>query len=78
TRTSGGVTTTYTWNDFNRLAAISTSDNSKKQSHTFGVNGFRRKKKDKNDVETTEYAAGLATAVSKAQAGDTVTYLMGH
>ena len=78
TRTSGGVTTTYTWNDFNRLAAISTSDNSKKQSHTFGVNGFRRKKKDKNDVETTEYAAGLATAVSKAQAGDTITYLMGH
>ena len=78
TRTSGGVTTTYTWNDFNRLTAISTSDNSKKQSHTFGVNGFRRKKKDKNDVETTEYAAGLATAVSKAQAGDTITYLMGH
>ena len=78
TRTSGGVTTIYTWNDFNRLAAISTSDNSKKQSHTFGVNGFRRKKKDQNDVETTEYAAGLATAVSKAQAGDTITYLIGH
>jgi YD repeat-containing protein len=51
-RTRGGVTTTYTWDDFNRLAAISTSDNSKKQSHTFGVNGFRRKKKDKNDVES--------------------------
>jgi RHS repeat-associated protein len=77
-RTRGGVTTTYTWDDFNRLAAISTSDNSKKQSHTFGVNGFRRKKKDKDGVETTEYAAGLATAVAKAQGGDTVTYLMGH
>jgi RHS repeat-associated protein len=77
-RTKGGVTTSYQWDDFNRLAAISTSDDSKKQSHTFGVNGFRRKKKDKNDVETTEYATGLATAVSKAQGGDTVTYLMGH
>jgi RHS repeat-associated protein len=77
-RTKGGVTTSYQWDDFNRLAAISTSNNSKKQSHTFGVNGFRRKKKDKFDVETTEYAAGLATAVSKAQGGDTVTYLMGH
>ena len=63
---------------FNRLAAISTSDGSKKQSHTFGVSGFRRKKKDKNDVETTEYAAGLATAVSKATGGETITYLMGH
>jgi RHS repeat-associated protein len=78
TRVSGGVTTTYSWTDHNRLASISTSDNSKKQSHTFGVNGFRRKKKDKFDVETTEYAAGLATAVSKAQGGDTITYLMGH
>lgn len=77
TRASGGVTTYYTWDDFNRLKAISTSDNSKKQTQTFGVNGFRRKKKDKNDIETTEYAAGLETAVSKAQAGDTVTYLMG-
>ena len=77
-RTRGGVTTTYKWDDFNRLAAISTSDNSKKQSHTFGVSGFRRKKKDKNDVETTEYAAGLATAVSKATGGETITYLMGH
>ena len=64
--------------DFNRLAAISTSDDSKKQSHTFGVSGFRRKKKDKNDVETTEYAAGLATAVSKATGGETITYLMGQ
>ena len=63
--------------DFNRLKSISTSDNSKKQDNTFGVNGFRRKKKDKNDVETTEYAAGLATAVSKSTA-KTVTYLMGH
>lgn len=77
-RTRAGVTTTYTWNHWNRLAAISTSDNSKKQSHTFAPNGFRRKKKDKNDVETTEYAAGLATAVSKAQGGETITYLMGH
>jgi RHS repeat-associated protein len=59
------------------LAAISTSDGSKKQSHTFGVSGFRRKKKDKNDVETTEYATGLATAVSKTSTS-TVTYLMGH
>ena len=73
-----GVVTTYTWDDFNRLAAISTSDNSKKQSHTFGINGFRRKKKDKSDVETTEYAAGLATAVSKVEAAETITYLMGH
>jgi RHS repeat-associated protein len=77
-RTRGGVTTTYTWDDFNRLAAISTSDGSKKQSHTFGVSGFRRKKKDKNDVETTEYAAGLATAISKATGGETITYLMDH
>ncbi len=77
-RTRAGVTTTYTWNHWNRLAAIWTSDNSKKQSHTFAPNGFRRKKKDKNDVETTEYAAGLATAVSKAQGGETITYLMGH
>ena len=72
------VVTTYQWDDFNRLKAISTTDNSKKQTNTFGVNGFRRKKKDKNDVETTEYAAGLATAVSKATGGDTITYLMGH
>ena len=78
TRVSGGVTTTYVWDDFNRLAAISTSDGSKKQTNTFGVSGFRRKKKDKDGVETTEYAAGLATAVSKATAGDTITYLMGH
>ena len=77
TRVSGGVTTTYTWSDFNRLASISTSDNSKTQEHTFGVNGFRRKKKDKNNVETTEYAGGLATAVSKSTA-ETVTYLMAH
>ncbi len=77
TRISGGVTTTYKWDDFNRLAAISTSDNSKKQTHTFGVNGFRRKKKDKDGVETTEYAAVLATAVAKSLA-ETVTYLMGH
>ena len=77
TRISGGVTTTYVWDDFNRLAAISTSDGSKKQSHTFGVSGFRRKKKDKNDVETTEYAESLTTAVAKNSA-ETVTYLMGH
>jgi YD repeat-containing protein len=77
TRTSGAVTTTYSWTDFNRLAEISTTDNSKKQTHTFGVNGFRRKKKDKNDLETTDYAPGLATAVAKNSA-KTVTYLMGH
>ncbi len=77
TRVSGGVTTTYTWTDFNRLKAISTSDNSKKQSHTFGVSGFRRKKKDKNGVETTEYAAGLSTKVSKVTSGETITYLKG-
>ncbi len=75
TRVSGGVTTTYIWDDFNRLKAISTSDNSKKQSHTFGVSGFRRKKKDKDDVETTEYAAGLSTEVSKVTSGETITYL---
>ena len=72
------VVTTYQWDDFNRLKAISTTDNSKKQTNTFGVNGFRRKKKDKNNVETTEYANGLATAVSKVNGGDTITYLMGH
>jgi len=77
------VVTEYKWTDHNRLASIETklagvSTGDIKQTHTFGVNGFRRKKKDKNDVETTEYAAGLATAVSKAQGGDTVTYLMGH
>ncbi len=77
TRVSGGITTTYTWTDFNRLKAISTSDNSKKQSHTFGISGFRRKKKDKNDVETTEYAAGLSTEVSKVASGETITYLKG-
>jgi hypothetical protein len=41
------------------------------------VNGFRRKKKDKNDVETMECAAGLATAVAK-NSSETITYLMGH
>ncbi len=76
-RTRGGVTTTYHWDFFNRLAAISTSDNSKKQSHTFGISGFRRKKKDKDDVETTEYAAGLSTEVSKVTSGETITYLKG-
>ena len=77
TDTTSSVITTYSWTDFNRLASISTSDNSKKQEHTFAPNGFRRKKKDKNNVETTEYAAGLATAVSKAQGGETYSYLMG-
>ncbi len=71
------VVTGYVWDDFNRLVAVSTTDDSKKQTNVFGVNGFRRKKKDKNDVETTEYAAGLATAVAKSQA-QTFTYLMGH
>lgn len=77
-----GEKTTYTWTDFNRLAAMEKrgADGTvlQKQSHTFGVSGFRRKKKDKNNVETTEYAGGLETAVSKAQAGETITYLMGH
>jgi len=77
TDTTSSIVTTYSWTDFNRLASISTSDNSKKQEHTFAPNGFRRKKKDKNNVETTEYAAGLATAVSKAQGGETYSYLMG-
>jgi RHS repeat-associated protein len=77
------VVTEYKWTDHNRLASIETklagvSTGDIKQSNTFGVNGFRRKKKDKDDIETTEYAAGLATAVSKAQGGDTITYLMGH
>ena len=48
-----------------------------KQDNTFNVNGFRRKKKDENNVETTEYAPGLATAVSRNTA-ETFTYLMGH
>jgi RHS repeat-associated protein len=69
--------TSYSWTDFNRLKAISTSDDSKKQSHTFGISGFRRKKKDKDDVETTEYAAGLSTEVSKVTSGETITYLKG-
>ena len=72
-----GVVTSYAWDDFNRLKAISTSDNSKKQSHTFGISGFRRKKKDINNVETTEYAAGLSTEVSKVTSGETITYLKG-
>ncbi len=59
------------------MVAVSTSDDSKKQTNVFGVNGFRRKKKDQDDLETTEYAAGLATAVAKSQA-KTFTYLMGH
>ena len=77
TRVADGVTTTYTWDDVNRLKAISTSDDSKKQSHTFGISGFRRKKKDINNVETTEYAAGLSTEVSKVTSGETITYLKG-
>ena len=77
TNASSGVVTTYNWTDFNRLASIETTDNSKSQSHEFWVNGFRRKKTDKNAVETTEYAPGLATAVAKSQAV-TVTYLVGH
>ena len=74
-RTAGGVTTSYNYTDFNRLQSITVGATTK-QTNTFGVNGFRRKKKDENDNETTEYAAGLATAVAKAQA-ETYTYLMG-
>jgi|GEM_PF-1666622 len=77
TRVSDGVTTTYSWTEFNRLASIKTSDDSKKQSNTFAVNGFRRKKKDKDGIETTEYSASLSTAVAK-NTNETVTYLMGH
>jgi RHS repeat-associated protein len=77
TDAASGVLTTYSWTEFNRLESIQSSDSSKDQSHKFWVNGFRRRKTDKNSVETTEYAPGLATAVAKSQAS-TVTYLMGH
>ena len=76
-RTKSGVTTTYAWDDFNRLIVVAASDASKDQKHVFGTNGFRRKKKDKNDVETVEYAPALETSVEK-RSSDTVTYLLGH
>jgi RHS repeat-associated protein len=83
-RDDTGVTITYTygWDDFNKLIAVSSADSGgpttdAKQESIYGVNGFRRRKKDKADVVTTEYANGLATAVAKS-ATSTVTYLKAH
>lgn len=76
------LSVSYVWNDFNRLIAVSSTRDGNpstdaKQENLYGVNGFRRKKKDKNDVETTEYAEGLATAVAKSTS-DVTTYLQAH
>ena len=75
-RTSGGITTSYNYTDFNRLDSIEVGATTK-QTNAFWVNGFRRKKKDENNNESTEYSAALATAVAKTQT-ESYTYLMGH
>lgn len=45
-----------------------------KQENSYSANGFRRKKKAKSGAVTTEYSAGLATAVAnyggRGQMGD--------
>ena len=77
-RDDTGVTVTYQWNDLNKLVADSggpTTD--AKQDSLYGVDGFRRRKKGKDDVVTTEYADGLATAVAKSSSS-TVNYFKAH
>ena len=81
-RDDTGVTIAYQWNDLNKLIAVSSADSGgpttdAKQDSLYGVNGFRRRKKGKDDVVTTEYADGLATAVAKSSSS-TVTYLKAH
>ena len=62
--------------------AVSSEDingpaNDAKQENSYLANGFRRKKKAKSGQVTTEYSAGLSTALAKAGA-DTISYLQGH
>lgn len=70
------ISVNYTWGDFNKLLAISSSDNSKAQESSYTVSGFRRSKKAKDGTVTGEYAAGLSTAVSKSTARD-ISYIQG-
>lgn len=74
--------TSYTWDSFNKLIAVSsklngTPTNDAKQENSYLANGFRRKKKAKSGEVTTEYSAGLSTAMAKV-GSDPISYIQGH
>lgn len=77
-----GVTISYGWDSFNKLVAVSSSNssgptNDAKQENSYLANGFRRKKKAKSGAVTTEYSAGLSTAMAKV-GSDPISYIQGH
>ena len=74
--------TSYTWDSFNKLVAVSSTlngspSNDAKQENSYLANGFRRKKKAKSGAVTTEYSAGLSTAMAKV-GSDPISYIQGH
>ena len=83
TRTDGTdvFETSYKWNDFGKLIAVSSSLNGSstdypKQDNIFGISGIRRKKIKKDGQEVNEYTESLSTAVSKSQSGS-LSYIRG-
>ncbi len=73
------ITTTYEWDDFNKLIKVSEFDGTTttvKHQSLYGINGMRRRKTDSNSVTTTEYSEGLSTAVAKATTS--ITYIRAH
>ncbi len=78
---------TYEWDDFNKLAKVSSAIDSVptttvKESNLYDLKGIRRQKTDKNGNSSTELTAGITTSLSKAASlsstAPTISYLMGH
>lgn len=77
---------TYEWDDFNKLAKVSSAIDSVptttvKESNLYDLKGIRRHKTDKNGNSSHELTAGITTTLSKAASGSTaptISYVMGH
>jgi RHS repeat-associated protein len=72
----------FDWDDFDRLLRVSSDVSGRKQDNRYHTEGLRKRKLDINDDCSNEYAAGIATAASKAatmgSSSPTISYVMGH
>jgi RHS repeat-associated protein len=76
---------TYGWDDHDRLVKVSsaisgTPTSTVKEHNRYGVDGIRKRKLDRNGNASSEYTAGISTAVDKAGTSSTkptISYIMG-
>ncbi len=77
-----GEETEFLWDDFDKLIRVSSDISGRKQDNRYDVSGIRKRKLDGSGNSSSEYTAGISTALSKAATSDStapvISYVMGH